>query len=77
MTELVAKFFTILAALLGLYSKAKRDEELKDAQHSNDSAQSNPVDWFDGHFNGVQHNSAVPSDARSASQANAEKSETK
>ena len=77
MTALVTKLLTVLAALVGLYSKGRREKELRDAQQENDDAQDNPTDWFAGHFNGVQHDSTVPSDAATASEANAEKSETK
>ena len=77
MTALATKLLTVLAALVGLYSKGRREKELRDAQQENDDAQDNPTDWFDGHFNGVQHDSTVPSDAATASEADAEKSETK
>jgi hypothetical protein len=76
MIALATKLLTVLAALVGLYSKAKREEEQRDAQQENDSAQDNPADWFAGHFNGVQQPSAVSGDARPAAQANAKKSET-
>ena len=52
-------------------------KKLRDAQQENDDAQDNPTDWFDGHFNGVQHDSTVPRDAAAASEADAEKPETK
>ena len=77
MIALATKLLTVLAALVGLYGKGQREKELRDAQQENDDAQDNPADWFDVHFNGVQHDSAVPSDAATASEANAEKSETK
>ena len=77
MIALATKLLTVLAALVGLYSKAKREEEQRDAQQENDSAQAKPAAWFAEHFNGVQHSSSVPSDASPATQANAEKSETK
>ena len=77
MTALATKLLTVLAALVGLYSKGRREKELRDAQQENDDAQDNPADWFDGHFNGVQHDSTVPRDAATASEADAEKPETK
>ena len=77
MTALATKLLTVLAALVGLYSKGRREKELRDAQQENDDAQDNPTDWFDGHFNGVQHDSTVPRDAATASEADAEKPETK
>ena len=76
MTALATKLLTVLAALVGLYSKAKREEELRDAQRENDSAQDKPAGWFAKHFNGVQQSAAVPRDARPATQADVEKSET-
>ena len=77
MTALATKLLTVLAALVGLYRKGRREKELRDAQQENDDAQDNPADWFDGHFNGVQHDSTVPRDAATASEADAEKPETK
>ena len=77
MTALATKLLTVLAALVGLYSKGRREKELRDAQQENYDAQDNPTDWFDGHFNGVQHDSTVPRDASTASEADAEKPETK
>lgn len=77
MIALATKLLTVLAALVGLYSKAKREEEQRDAQQENDRAQDKPAGWFASHFNGVQQPAAVPSDARPAAQADVEKSETK
>ena len=77
MLALLNKLLTVLAALLGLYSAAKRKEEQQHVQQEKNDAQSNPTDWFAEHFNGVQQPASVPGDAAAANKANAEKSETK
>lgn len=77
MLALLNKLLTVLAALLGLYSAAKREEEQQNAQQEKSDAQDNPSDWFAGHFNGVQQPASMPGDAAATNKADAEKSETK
>lgn len=66
--KLLELVLSLLNRLLGAIDKQNKRQEQQQHEKRVNDVQENPVNWFDGHFNGVRDN-GVPENASEANEA--------